>query len=634
MKSRIKKLAITSLVAVCCVAGGVTMISASAQNYVEGDVAVAGFSVTDGAGVLIKENYAGIRFETHVTTNFMNYLYDTYGDTTEAGTTYEWHTLVTGTNMLPNDAVTDVTPELTKAEIGKADELACKNFRLEPIAESTGVVYRAAILYYGDDWESLTAETKAKYYEAELIARSYVEITQNNGTKTIIYASANDTIRSMKQVACTAVACEDYKKCTHEECADYTECQTTTEEQKLQKKNLLMSYIGQTATNQTAYYSEKDASGVIGNLKSGVAYKAYMNGALLEGVTATDNGLTVSNLATEDYAIGEDFELLLVGDDATLSVQPVKYVSDVITTAAELQAIVPGATYTLAGESESNTNGDMGSSSQACYFVLGNDIDLAADQCGFTFASATNNKGFYGTFDGCGYAIKNYSLTSQAGYGLFGILRPKTTVKNFSFLDASITGNRATLLGYRMESNAKGAGIATVENIYVDVDIDAASYGWGLFYTMTTNSQYAKIKDVVIESTVGMKQENYMGFVVGYPTDRATLPTLENVHVISYETRMVFARSNGKDYMAVSKTNYDAFVNAGKVTLNYKNSPGTSTYDLTITDGVATFVYNNYTMTLICFEGVTSYVDVVEFGDKQVGSWKYDATAGTFAYQK
>ena len=631
MKSRIKKLAITSLVAVCCVAGGVTMISASAQNYVEGDVAVAGFSVSDGASILMKEDYAGIRFETHVTTSFMNYLYDTYGD--EASTTYEWHTLVTGTNMLPNDSITDVTPELTKAEIGKKDELACKNFRLEPIAESTGVFYRAAILYYGDDWGSLTEETKAKYYEAELIARSYVEITQGNGTKTIIYASADDTIRSMKQVACTAVACEDYKKCTHEECAEYTECQTMTEEEKLQKKNLLMNYVGQTATNQTAYYSEKDASGVIGNLKSGVAYKAYMNGALLEGVTATDNGLTVSNLATEDYAIGEDFEVLLVGDDATLSVQPVKYVSDVITTAAELQAIVPGAKYTLAGASEETTNGDMGSSSQACYFVLGNDIDLAADQCGFTFASATNNKGFYGTFDGCGYAIKNYSLTTQAGYGLFGILRPKTTVKNFSFLDASITGNRATLLGYRMESNAKGTEIASAENIYVDVDITAASYGWGLFYTMTTNSQYTKMKDVVIESTVGMKLENYMGFIVAYHTELVNLPTLENVNVISSENRMVFTRSTNKDYLAVSKTNYDAFISAGKVTLNYKN--GTSTYDLTVTDGVATFVYNNnYTMTLICLDGVTSYADIAAFGDKQVGSWKYDATAGAFAYQR
>ena len=630
MKLKMRKIAIASLLAACCMIGGVSTLSVSANEtvYVNGNIAVNGFKVSDGASILMKEDYAGIRFETRVTNDFMTYLYDTYGDT-EDGTTYEWHTLITGTNMLPNDAVTDVTPDLTKAEIGKDTELACQNFTLAPTEEANGVYYRAAILYYGENWENLSEAQKASIYSAELIARSYVEITPSGATEsTIIYASANDTVRSMKQVACTSIAREYYKICSHTECEGYTQCQAPEEVKR--KKALLYNYVGAVATNETAYYSEKDASGVIGNLTSGVTYKAYMNGALLENVTATNNGLSVSGITTTDYTIGNDFEVLLVGNNATLTKQPIKYVSDIITTAAELQAIVPGASYTLAGASTATTNGDTSG-----YYVLGNDIDLSANACGFAFMSATLKGKFTGTFDGCGYAIKNYTVSKDDNgdyrYGLFGILETTTTVKNFALVDAKLVGSTVTLLGVRMLATKGGARASVAENIYVDMDITAATFGWGLFYNTTTNSENAIIKNVVVESTVGNKVQDKMGIIIAMDSRQEQLYQMENVHVISSETRIVYSKASYTNYMAVSKTDYDAFIEAGKVTVNYKT--GSKTYDLTVTDGVATFDYSSTTMTLICLDGVTSYADVTAFGDKQVGSWKYDATAGAFVYQ-
>ena len=149
MKLRMKKIAVVSFLAACCMIGGMTTLSASAENWVEANnqgqqVAQTvgenkGFYVRPGASILMKTDYAGIRYETRVTTEFLTYLEGEYGNTTTDGTTYEWHTLITGTNMLPNDDITDVTPELTKELIGKENELACKNFTLTPIAESTGV---------------------------------------------------------------------------------------------------------------------------------------------------------------------------------------------------------------------------------------------------------------------------------------------------------------------------------------------------------------------------------------------------------------------------------------------------------------------------------------------------------------
>lgn len=617
MKLRMKKIAIVSFLVACCMIGGVGTLSASATEtiYVDGNVAVKGFSVTDGASILMKTDYAGIRYETHVTTEFITYLEGEYGDTTEDGTTYEWHTLITGTNMLPNGKITDVTPDLTKAQIGKEDELACKNFTLTPIAESTGVYYKAAILYYGEDWTSLSSEIKDSYYKAELIARSYVKITPKDATEsTIIYAEAKDTIRSMKQVACTAVACEDYKKCNHSECEGYTECQTATEEEKAEKKDLLMNYVGTVSTNKTAYYSAKDGNAIIKNLTEGVNYEAYINGNLVkeENVTASGNNLTVSNLTTTDYTIGEDFEMLLVGDDATLSVQPVKYVSDVITTAAELQAIVPESSSSVDGEVEG-------------YYVLGKDIDIADGSLGegISFKGIqTANKGkFTGTFDGCGYAINNltYGESTAKGYGLFGKITGK--ICNVAFTNVKLTGSSQTVIGYCLQTGS------VLENIYVEMDAVPSTVG-GLLYISYTTS--VKFKDIVIVSVAPSKINTNGGLIYGNkPSELNSAVEFENVHIISSDARLILdATNSAAPYLAVSKTNYDAFVTAMKVTFPYSTN---NSYELSENGGVYTFSYNSKNVKLICLEGVTSATAATD--GQKVGSWKYDATAGTFIYQ-
>ena len=91
-----------------------------------------------------------------------------------------------------------------------------------------------------------------------------MEITKSGETgSTIIYSTANDTIRSIRQVACLAIATESYKKCEHEDCKDLDECGIATPEQKEAKKAMLYNYVGAIneealPVNATAYYSEKD----------------------------------------------------------------------------------------------------------------------------------------------------------------------------------------------------------------------------------------------------------------------------------------------------------------------------------------------------------------------------------------
>lgn len=48
------------------------------------------------------------------------------------------------------------------------------------------------------------------YYEQAFTARGYVDITYSNGLTKRIYATANDTTRSIKQVAERAIASGDY----------------------------------------------------------------------------------------------------------------------------------------------------------------------------------------------------------------------------------------------------------------------------------------------------------------------------------------------------------------------------------------------------------------------------------------
>ena len=127
---------------------------------------------------------------------------------------------------------------------------------------------------------------------------------------------------------------------------------------------------------------------------------------------------------------------------------------------------------------------------------------------------------------------------------------------------------------------------------------------------------------------------DYGGIFFGNYFNETAMPKMEDIHVISSETRLICdiktesSKPNKEYYLAVSKTNYDAFVAALKVMFPYSAN---NSFNLTESNEVYTFTYSGKTVKLVCLENVTSSTEAT--AGLQVGSWKYDATVGTFVYQ-
>lgn len=88
---------------------------------------------------------------------------------------------------------------------------------------------------------------------------------------------------------------------------------------------------------------------------------------------------------------------------------------------------------------------DVGETQNGVYFELGGDIDLGGKE--WTPIGITNAKCFSGNFDGNGYVISNFKITSSATNfrgGLFGTAKG-ATIKNVNIVNAQVhlTGNGA-----------------------------------------------------------------------------------------------------------------------------------------------------------------------------------------------
>jgi len=105
-----------------------------------------------------------------------------------------------------------------------------------------------------------------------------------------------------------------------------------------------------------------------------------------------------------------------------------------------------------------------GNTYQGKYFELGNDIDYVSNATANYTAIGTETSAFGGTFDGKGYAVKNFHIESSTGYqGLFGHLAANGTVKNTVVDNAVINDND---YGYRVAGIA-GYNQGNVQNCLV-----------------------------------------------------------------------------------------------------------------------------------------------------------------------
>lgn len=527
-----------------CMAFGVgNVISASANEpvYVENNVAVNGFYVVDGAAVHLGETTTGIRYGTIVTDAFKTYLSTTYADAT-----FEWHTLITGVNMLEGGDVTKVTPDLKKPDwVGNnAGQNACKDFTpalsaLEDDEEKgtvadvdkdgkTDEIYYAAITY-----QNLTNEQKATASNADLIARSYVKITQGE-TETIIYSAAEDTVRNMKAVAYAAIKSGKFTA----------------------NESVLYGYTGVTANdvveNDTvnSFYSLNDEKGAITIDGMNATSCEVYYGARKLSATLENDVVTVSGL--DALEAGEDLEYeLTVFAGGKIYDQAFGCATQVIDEASDLEifnmnitdyAGMSGITGNDNDAKKKNIMTKYGTTTEG-YYVLTNNVDAstyAMNTQGFISATCYyqpthgtapcdySKYGFRGTFDGRGYTISGLTLGNKGQvfdaayrsisgtnsgwnnntYSLFGIIGDGGVVKNMALTDvkfdlnyeASTSKINSALCSPMATWITKGA---TVENVFVSLK---GITRYARDYTVMTAFAYgvdvdATLKNIVVDDT-------------------------------------------------------------------------------------------------------------------------------------
>ncbi len=418
-------------------------------TVVEG-VASAGFTMTNGASLKAVDNEVGIRWQTTVSDSFKKYIADNY-----AGATVAYKTLVTGVNMLPAGGdVTDVTPDLKKPN---GTDAACAV--LDGTLAEDGT-FEGRIVYSAED-PAKFEEIKDAAVRAELIARSYVEITTSTGTE-IIYAQATDTARAMQGVAVKAL--------------DGTNANDKTIAQQYVKS---IDYLKDEQAQIPYYhYAEGDKQNTmeVAGLADGT-YNAYAYAAKVGTVTVA-NGV-VSGITKMGAAQGKtEHPMYFVNAaDQAFTVDFINPTA-ILTKAADFDMFnlnTPFDAYT-----ETYAYGD----GVNAYYVLGNDIDATDHKtlnrekltlninAHTTEASIKSNgkiqwlreSGLRGTFDGRGHTVSN--LTTQGG-GIFGIIGQGGTVKNVAFTNVTIANGTSSCPGSLFAKYTFDA--ATLENLYIQV---------------------------------------------------------------------------------------------------------------------------------------------------------------------
>ena len=129
-----------------------------------------------------------------------------------------------------------------------------------------------------------------------------------------------------------------------------------------------------------------------------------------------------------------------------------------------------------------------GNTYEGKYFELGNDIDYVSNTTANYTAIGTQTCAFAGTFDGKGYAVKNFHIESNTGYqGLFGHVAESGTVKNVVVDNVVINDNA----GIR-DAGIVGLNWGSVENCLVINTVISGSWPEPIagFVGTVTNSYY------------------------------------------------------------------------------------------------------------------------------------------------
>ena len=177
--------------------------------------------------------------------------------------------------------------------------------------------------------------------------------------------------------------------------------------------------------------------------------------------------------------------------DAFITVTvPVKIVTQVITTQQEFENWNKVASEVAGG----------GAGQYAGYFELGDNIDYGGKVYpafwnwveGRDDWQNADKYGFSGTFDGCGYAVKNLQLAGDNG-SIFGLLKKGSVVKNIAFTDYKGGNGSAGLC-----VTSKG----TFENVYIECTEHAGGISadrFGSFFGMWSSYPEAQVRHCLVD---------------------------------------------------------------------------------------------------------------------------------------
>lgn len=455
------------------------------------------FYMEDGAGIRIATDYSGIRWKTVVEDEWFNQ--NVTGDVAKAtfgalvapkGTTITWEA------YKAQQATPDTSDDMIVNVVAGYKQSA---------GENEDTVYYSVINYNNLAGENNLQEA----YALELEAVSYAVLNEGMDTEQVIWAERNDTCRSAKLVANTALYRNEVAS------ADITRAQQyqgTAETVEVAEE--LSVELATAANAQTV---------AIENVNGNVAYVAIGAQKYARDMfTLTDNELTFKANVLSKARAGET-NLSIVYEDGSIENYPFIVATQYIDSAEDLAIFGLGGYH---GKVDQNGNVKQGYhynnyiygkgtkdsfKAQSGYYLVTQDIDASKytheysafpgynnnytdwygldDEADWAFwqmvssrpSYPTENKeltitvgeirekGLTGTFDGGGHRITGLTL---AGYGLFGAINDGAVVKDVAFMETTLGADESDVA-----TNAKGVHTflapwvydAKLENVYVQI---------------------------------------------------------------------------------------------------------------------------------------------------------------------
>lgn len=154
------------------------------------------------------------------------------------------------------------------------------------------------------------------------------------------------------------------------------------------------------------------------------------------------------------------------------------------------------------------------------YVMLGNNVDMEGSNfnklCGLASSGGNvGDYGFVGVFDGRGHVISNVSVNGEQY--LFGIMGTNGILRNVGFVDVTLAGRNASLLGIRV--------FGLVENVFVK----ASSNGRNNWTGALTSLGHGKYKNVFVYIDDNGTASGDVGSVVGKADSALTLTNVFSV---------------------------------------------------------------------------------------------------------